>query len=65
MTVLENLTTLVANSAASTKDQSIKGRDLAKVLKAPEPFKPKDTGCRAVNVGKLELGARAIFGLPR
>ena len=39
--VLENLTTLVANQAAP-REQGIRGRDLAKVLKAPEAFRPKD-----------------------
>ncbi|CAE7295462.1 unnamed protein product, partial [Symbiodinium microadriaticum] len=55
MTVLENLTTLVANSAASTKDQSIKGRDLAKVLK--HCFRRSTPGHRltvAVQLAKFE-----------
>ena len=42
MTVLENLTTLVSSSSSGAREQSIRGRDLAKVLKAPEPFRPKD-----------------------
>ncbi|CAE7214928.1 unnamed protein product [Symbiodinium sp. CCMP2592] len=42
MQVLENLTILVSNNTAAPREQAIRGRDLAKVLKAPEPFRPKD-----------------------
>ncbi|CAE7034980.1 unnamed protein product [Symbiodinium sp. CCMP2592] len=42
MQVLENLTTLVSNNTAAPREQAIRGRDLAKVLKAPEPFRRKD-----------------------
>ena len=43
--VLESLTTLVqsqAQSSASADAPQIRGRDLTKVLRPPDPFKPKD-----------------------
>ena len=47
--VLESLTTLVAKQAAP-RDQGIRGSDLAKVLKAPEAFRPKDRDAELAQV---------------